>query len=432
MKIYVKEGFVTDNSSVCEAGCYFVKTAANAKFKAAAEAKGAKIINLAECKRLLGIDESIKIIGITGTNGKTTTAAAICVTLLNLGYGCGLCGTRGAFINGERIDDKALTTSEILRTLSYLKAASERGCEYFVMEVSSHAIAQKRIESLEFAMKIFTNLTQDHLDYHGTFEEYARVKSEFFADDAPKLINIDDRGGIKFNPANAQTYSLHADADADFAPSEYSLEGGIRATLKTQRGQVALSSNLYGEFNLYNLIAAVSCVATLTDRPLEQIARAAAKFDGVEGRMEVVSREPLVIVDFAHTPDGIEKVLNALRHRKIVAVFGAGGDRDRTKRPKMGAIAQKYAHRLVVTSDNPRSEEPESIIAEICGGLEMNESVKCIANRKEAIKYALESLAQDEILVILGKGDETYQEIKSVKYPFSDKEVVCELLDGCV
>ena len=305
MKICVKEGFVTDNSSVCEAGCYFVKTAANAKFEAAAEAKGAKIINLAECKRLLGIDENIKIIGITGTNGKTTTAAAICATLLNLGYGCGLCGTRGAFINGERIDDKALTTSEILRTLSYLKAASERGCEYFVMEVSSHAIAQKRIESLEFAMKIFTNLTQDHLDYHGTFEEYARVKSEFFVDDAPKLINIDDRGGIKFNPANALTYALHA--NADFAPSEYSLEDGIRATLKTPRGQVALSSNLHGEFNLYNLIAAASCVATLTDRPLEQIARAAAKFDGVEGRMEVVSREPLVIVDFAHTPDGIER-----------------------------------------------------------------------------------------------------------------------------
>ena len=428
MKIYVKEGFVTDNSSVCEAGCYFVKTATNAKFEAAAKAKGAKIINLSECKRLLGIDENIKIIGITGTNGKTTTAALICATLLNLGYGCGLCGTRGAFINGERIDDKALTTSEILRTLSYLKAASERGCEYFVMEVSSHAIAQKRIESLSFAMKIFTNLTQDHLDYHGTLEEYARVKSEFFADDAPKLINIDDRGGIKFNPANALTYALHA--GADFAPSEYSLEGGIRAALKTPRGQMALSSNLHGEFNLYNLIAAASCVATLTDRPLEQIARAAAEFDGVEGRMEVVSREPLVIVDFAHTPDGIEKVLNALRHRKIVAGFGAGGDRDRTKRPKMGAIAQKYAHRLVVTSDNPRSEEPESIIAEICDGLEMNERVKCIANRKEAIKYALESLAQDEILVILGKGDETYQEIKGVKYPFSDKEVVRELLDG--
>lgn len=428
MKIYVKEGFVTDNSNECEAGCYFVKTATNAKFEAVAEANGAKIINLGECKRLLGIDENIKIIGITGTNGKTTTAAAIYATLLNLGYGCGLCGTRGAFINGERIDDKALTTSEILRTLSYLKAASERGCEYFVMEASSHAIAQKRIESLSFAMKIFTNLTQDHLDYHGTFEEYARVKSEFFADDAPKLINIDDRGGIKFNPANALTYALYT--DADFVPVEYSLEGGIRGTLKTPRGQMALSSNLHGEFNLYNLIAAVACVATLTDRPLEQVARAAAEFDGVEGRMEVVSREPLVIVDFAHTPDGIEKVLNALRHRKIVAVFGAGGDRDRTKRPKMGAIAQKYAHRLVVTSDNPRSEEPEGIIAEICGGLDMNERVKCIANRKEAIKYALESLVQDEILVILGKGDETYQEIKGVKHPFSDKQVVRELLDA--
>ena len=428
MKIRLENSFITDNSAECEAGCFFMRTSANAKFESEAAQKGAQIISIAQAKKLLKIDPRIKIVGITGTNGKTTTAAAIYSTLLDLGFSCGLSGTRGAFINERRIDEKGLTTSSVLKTMSYLHEASKQGCEYFVMEVSSHAIAQNRIQGLNFALKIFTNLSQDHLDYHGSMQEYAAVKSSFFADDAPKLINIDDRGGIKFNPANALTYALHA--DADFAPGEYSLEGGICAMLKTPHGQMALSSNLHGEFNLYNLIAAVSCIATLTDRPLDEIARAAAGFEGVEGRMEVVSREPLVIVDFAHTPDGIEKVLNALRHRKIVAVFGAGGDRDRTKRPKMGAIAQKYAYRLVVTSDNPRSEEPESIIAEICGGLEMNERVKCISNRKEAIKYALESLAQDEILVILGKGDETYQEIKGVKYPFSDKEVVRELLDG--
>ena len=164
MKISVENSFITDDSNECEQGAYFVQTTANAKFAESAVKNGAKIITLEECKKLLKIDESLKIVGITGTNGKTTTAAAIYETLRNLGKKCGLSGTRGAFIEGEQIDDKALTTSAILKTLSYLKAASEQCCEYFVMEVSSHAIAQKRIESLNFALKIFTNLTQDHLD----------------------------------------------------------------------------------------------------------------------------------------------------------------------------------------------------------------------------------------------------------------------------
>ena len=348
MKIYIKDGFVTDNSNECEIGGYFVRTSANDKFTTAAIQKGAVAIELDECKKLLGINENIKIVGITGTNGKTTTASAIYSILRDLGYGCGLCGTRGAFINGERIDEKSLTTGEILRTLSYLKAASERCCEYFVMEVSSHAITQKRIESLDFS---------------------------------------------------------------------------------TPSGDLTLNSPLQGEFNLYNLTAAIGCVVALTNESLDKIGLVASKFGGVAGRMEVVSRVPLVIVDFAHTPDGIEKVLNALRHYKIVAVLGAGGDRDRTKRPKMGAIAQKYASRIVITSDNPRSEDPEAIIDEICGGVAMGENAIRIADRKQAIKTALKGLKRDEILVILGKGDEEYQEIKGVKYPFSDKKVVLEILD---
>ena len=192
---------------------------------------------------------------------------------------------------------------------------------------------------------------------------------------------------------------------------------------------MTLNSPLQGEFNLYNLTAAIGCVVALTNESLDKIGLAASKFGGVAGRMEVVSRVPLVIVDFAHTPDGIEKVLNALRHYKIVAVLGAGGDRDRTKRPKMGAIAQKYASRIVITSDNPRSEDPEAIIDEICGGVAMGENAIRIADRKQAIKTALQGLKRDEILVILGKGDEEYQEIKGVKYPFSDKKVVLEILD---
>ena len=185
---------------------------------------------------------------------------------------------------------------------------------------------------------------------------------------------------------------------------------------------------MQGEFNLYNLIAAVGCVITLSGKSLSQISKAISNFGGVAGRMEVVNTNPLVIVDFAHTPDGLEKVLNALRHYKILTVFGAGGDRDRTKRPQMGKIAQQYSNRIIITSDNPRSENPESIIDEICAGVVMNEKVRRISDRKEAIRTALNDLQKDEILVILGKGDEEYQEVNGVKYSFSDKNVVLEIL----
>lgn len=427
MKIYINDSFVTDNSNECEAECFFVKTHTNRKFKDAALDKGAKIISLDECKKILNIDRNIKIIGVTGTNGKTTVAAAIYSTMLDLGYGCGLCGTRGAFINGKRIDEKALTTSEILRTLSYLKAASEEKCEFFVMEVSSHAIDQNRIESLEFAMKIFTNLTQDHLDYHKTFEEYARVKSSFFQDEGLKLINIDD-GKLKFNAKGALTYSLKK--PASFYSASYGLQDGINAVIKTPNGDIKINSNLQGEFNLYNLIAAIGCVMSLTDKSGAEISQAAANFGGVEGRMEVVNQNPLVIVDFAHTPDGIEKVLSALCHYEIVAVFGAGGDRDNTKRPKMGYIVQRFAKLSIVTSDNPRSEEPMDIINQICAGMNMNDNVICEPDRKKAIEIGLNSLKEGQILVILGKGDESYQEIKGVKHPFSDKKIVSDFVGG--
>ena len=427
MKIYIENSFITDNSNECESGCLFVQTRTNSKFTQSAMDKGAKIISLDDCKRLLSIDEDIKIIGITGTNGKTTTAAAIYSILLDLGYRCGLCGTRGAFINDERIDEKALTTSEILRTISYLKVAGEQKCEFFVMEVSSHAIDQNRIEGLKFAAKIFTNLTQDHLDYHKTFEEYARVKSSFFDDDSFKIINIDD-GNLKFNAKNTLTYSLRK--PASFSPIAYGLKNGINAIVKTPKGDLEIASNLQGEFNLYNLIAATACVLSLTDKSCEEVSSAVTNFSGVEGRMEVVNQNPLVIVDFAHTPDGIEKVLSALCHYEIVAVFGAGGDRDNTKRPKMGYIVQRFAKLAIVTSDNPRSEEPMDIINQICAGMNMNDNVICEPDRKKAIEIGLNSLKEGQILVILGKGDESYQEIKGVKHLFSDKKIVSDFVGG--
>ena len=402
-------------------------TSANAKFAPEAAQKGAQIISIAQAKELLKIDPRIKIVGITGTNGKTTTAAAIYSTLLDLGFSCGLSGTRGAFINERRIDEKGLTTSSVFKTMSYLCKASKQGCEYFVMEVSSHAIAQNRIEGLNFALKIFTNLSQDHLDYHGSMQEYAAVKSSFFADDAPKLINADD-GYIKFNPANALTYGIKN--AASFGVSGYGLKGGIDALVRTPNGDnTQLQSDLIGEFNLYNLTAAFAAVKILTKLPNEKIAKALANFGGVEGRVQIVNKNPLVIVDFAHTPDGIEKVLNALRASgEIIAVFGAGGDRDHGKRPKMGAIAEHFAKICIVTSDNPRSEDPDEIIKQICAGMRRKDKILKIADRKEAIARALDLAKNGEMIAILGKGDETYQEIKGVKHPFSDKQVVSELV----
>lgn len=422
MKIAINDTFVTDNTSECENGCYFLQTKANAKYQAP---NNVHLINVHECKKLLNINKKIKLIGITGTNGKTTTAAAIYETLLNLGYKAGVCGTRGAFINNTKIDAKSLTTSQILKTLEYLKIASEQECEYFVMEVSSHAIAQDRIEGLKFDLKIFTNLSQDHLDYHKNMQEYADVKNSFLSDDSTKIINIDDKY-VKFNHTNAITYALKN--NAMIKASEIDLDSGIQAILEISGKSVKFSSSLQGEFNLYNLMAAFGAVKILTNKNIEQISNALAKFNGVEGRMQVVSQNPLVIVDFAHTPDGMEKVLNALRHLSLVVVFGAGGDRDKTKRPLMGQIAQKYARVCVVTSDNPRSEDPMSIIDEIVSGMDKTNTI-LNPDRKEAIKIGLNELKPNEALVILGKGDEDYQEINGIKYPFSDEQVALELLN---
>ncbi|MCI6642030.1 MULTISPECIES: UDP-N-acetylmuramoyl-L-alanyl-D-glutamate--2,6-diaminopimelate ligase [Campylobacter] len=427
MKIKFQNTFITDNSKECQNGAYFMQTDANMKFADSALKNGAKIISIDEAKKMLNINKNIKIVGITGTNGKTTTAAAIYSTLLDLGFKCGLSGTRGAFINDRRIDEKGLTTSSVFKTIGYLYEASKEGCEFFIMEVSSHAIAQNRIQGLNFALKIFTNLTQDHLDYHKTMEEYARVKSSFFKDDTPKLINK-DAGGITYNKTNARTYALKQ--IATYSVLAYSVKGAIDALLRTPDGEIQIESPLVGEFNLYNLMAAFAAVKILTNYDNNKIAKALANFGGVEGRVQIVSRNPYVVVDFAHTPDGIEKVLNALKDHELIVVFGAGGDRDKTKRPKMGAIVEHFAKTAIITSDNPRSEDPNVIIDEIESGMREKNKIIKIENRAEAIKKAISLAKNGEMVVILGKGDETYQEIKGVKHHFNDKECVLEILKG--
>ncbi len=423
MKLKLDQSFITDNTLECEKDCFFLKTAQNMNFSSKALEKGAKIINVEECKKLLKIDENIKIIGITGTNGKTTTAAAIYSILLDLGFKCGLCGTRGAFINDEQIDEKSLTTSPILKTLEYLQLATQKKCDFFIMEVSSHALVQNRIEGLNFAAKIFTNITQDHLDFHGSFENYKAAKELFFTDESLKFINKDALM-IKFNVRNAFTYGI--ENPSLYQVKAYSLEDGISAIVTLKDQSFHIDSPLLGLFNLYNLLAASACVNELVKPNLKDLEKAISGFGGVCGRVEQVANG--VIVDFAHTPDGIEKVLDTLKNKKLIVVFGAGGDRDKTKRPLMGKIVEHFAKIAIITSDNPRSEEPKDIMNEILSGFQNPDKALMIEDRKEAINKALKLKEKDDLVVILGKGDENTQEIKGVKYPFSDKVVVNEIL----
>ena len=419
--------YITDNSNECDASGIFLVTDQNRAYEQKARENGCqKCMSAQEVLDLLGITNAIKIIGITGTNGKTTTAAAIYSIVLDLGKKVGLQGTRGCFINEHRIEDKSLTTPPILQTISNLKRACEEGCEYFVMEVSSHAIVQNRIDGLTFALKILTNVTQDHLDFHKTIEEYIAVKSRFFEDDSLKLINKDETK-IRFNPINALTYGI--EHPATYKVLAYSLKEGISAAIAKMNDKVYdFESSLHGFFNLANLLAAISAVDVLGVASMDKICEAVEQFGGVEGRMEVVSVEPLVIVDFAHTPDGMEKVMESMKDKELIVVFGAGGDRDRTKRPKMGAMAERYAKEIVVTSDNPRSEVPQVIIDEILSGMRAHENVYVEVDRHEAIEKALKLQKPHQALLILGKGDETYQEIAGVKYPFDDRNVVKEII----
>jgi UDP-N-acetylmuramoyl-L-alanyl-D-glutamate--2,6-diaminopimelate ligase len=424
---FQKDGylFLTDDTSKLDKDTLFLKTAQNSVYYDKLEVK----------PETLTVDELIsfwdlakmRVVGVTGTNGKTTVTAAIYSFLLDLGEKPALQGTRGLFAQERRIEEKSMTTPSILETLHNMKQTMDFGCNYFIMEVSSHAIDQKRIEGLTFALKVHTNVTSDHLDYHGTVEEYRRVKSLFFADESPKLLNKDDIKNITYNPIGAQSYGV--DEPATFKVQAFSLLHGITAGIKHLQTEATFHSPMVGLFNLFNLMAAIGSVQMLTGRSIEEICEVVEYFAGVSGRMEVVSRDPLVIVDFAHTDDGMHAVLESMKDRDLSVVFGAGGNRDKEKRPRMGAVAGRYANKIYVTSDNPRDEVPEMILEDILLGLHGKDHVTATPDRRLAIKMALDTLEENEVLLILGKGDEDYQEIKGVKHPFDDREVVRELLE---
>lgn len=417
--------YLSENSTDCDAETAFVITGLNRRYRDDAVARGAhSLLTPAQIAPLFGLDR-IRIVGITGTNGKTTTASAIYSMLLDLGYKAALQGTRGFFANDTTIEGKSLTTPTLLHTYRHIYQAVQMGCDYFIMEVSSHAIEQERIEGIDFDLKILTNITQDHLDYHGTLEEYIRVKNSFFQDGGKKLINKDEPNA-QFEVRGAYTYSI--ENPSTYRIAAYSLNDGLSGILQHFEQLVPFVSPMYGFFNLYNLTAAMAAVHLLSGGTLEAVTDVCGEFAGVSGRMEVVSQTPPVIVDFAHTPDGMAQVLNALKAKELLVVFGAGGDRDRSKRPQMGRVAESLAKRLYVTSDNPRTEDPDAIIAGILEGMEHPENAVVEPNRKAAIARALQDREADDVVVILGKGDEQFQIIYDHKFPFDDREVVRELL----
>ena len=417
--------FVSENSQECDSSTAFVLTTQNKRYLDNAKENGAhSIVEVEEIAPMFGVNH-IKIIGITGTNGKTTTAAAIYSLLLDLGHKVAMQGTRGFYMNDEIVEGKTLTTPSVLNTYKHIYQAVSAGCEYFIMEVSSHAIVQRRIEGIPFALKILTNITQDHLDFHGSLEEYIAVKNSFFADESLKLINKDE-ARAEFNYKNANSYGI--ENPATYRIIAYTMNEGISAVMQNFQEIETFTTELYGFFNLYNMTAAVSAVHLLTDHTISEIAEVTANFAGVSGRMERVSEEPLVIVDFAHTPDGMQQILNSLKEKELLVVFGAGGDRDRSKRPIMGRVASSFAKKIYVTSDNPRHEDPDAIIQDIVDGIQEKGKVVINPNRKEAIAQALKDQEGDEVILILGKGDERYQIIYDQKFPFDDREVVRELL----
>lgn len=377
----------------------------------------------------------LKLIGVTGTNGKTSVSTLLFDVFRNLGYDSALLSTVEIRI-GEEIIPATHTTPDVITINKILAEAVEKGCEFAFMEVSSHGIAQNRIEGLHFKVAGFTNLTHDHLDYHKTFEEYLKTKKRFFdelEDTAIAITNVDDKNGnvmLQNTKAKKKSYALKTMADYHGKFLEVDFNG----MLLNFNGK-EFWTTLTGKFNVYNLLLVFGIAAELGFEQGE-ILQAVSKLKRVNGRFETFKSDGGIffIVDYAHTPDALENILDSIndirtKNERLITVFGCGGDRDHSKRPEMGNIATKKSTLAIITSDNPRTEDPGQIIKEIEAGVEPQNFSKytSIPDRKEAIKMAIRFAEPKDIVLVAGKGHETYQEINGVKHHFDDKEVINEL-----
>ncbi len=377
--------------------------------------------------------ESMQVVGVTGTNGKTTVATLLFNLFLSLGYKCGLLSTVNNRI-GTTVLPATHTTPDTVSIQSLLSAMKNAGCVYVFMEVSSHAIHQKRISGIRFSGAVFTNISHDHLDYHKTFDEYIKVKKTFFDNltpDAFALVNADDkRGMVMLQNTSAVKNAYGLKLPAGFKGKV--LENNLTGLVMNIDGREA-HFRMIGTFNAYNLLAVYGVAILLGKDPIDVLS-VLSNLNGAPGRFETfmsASEKVLGIVDYAHTPDALLNVLatiNQLRTKdsRLISVVGCGGDRDTAKRPLMAEVACEHSDRVIFTSDNPRSEDPEQILDDMEKGLSHSQRRKIlrIRDRGEAIKTACALSGAEDIILIAGKGHETYQEIKGVQYPFDDKAVL--------
>ncbi len=380
--------------------------------------------------------ENIRLVGVTGTNGKTTIASLLYQLFKKAGYKVGLLSTVKIMVDEQEF--KAThTTPDSLTINKYLDLMVQEGCEFCFMEVSSHGVHQKRTEALRFEGGVFTNLSHDHLDYHNTFAEYRDVKKSFF-DNLPKsafaITNIDDKNGLVMlqnTKAKKLTYALKSYADYKAQILENQLSGLL---LKINDNEVWVK--LIGSFNAYNLLAIYGVAVELGIEKVEAL-RLLSELESVSGRFQFIVSDSKItaIVDYAHTPDALENVLKTIedirtKNEQLITVVGCGGDRDKTKRPIMANIASSMSDKAIFTSDNPRTENPETIIEEMEKGVEPQNFKKTVSilDRKQAIKTACQLANPNDIILIAGKGHETYQEINGVRHDFDDLQIVTELL----
>lgn len=382
--------------------------------------------------------EKLKLVGITGTNGKTTCATLLFELFQNMGYAVGLLSTVENKIN-DKVLDTSFTTPDAVQLNALLSEMVEEGCTHCFMEVSSHALVQHRVSGLDFVGGVFTNITHDHLDYHKTFDEYIAAKKLLFdglSSNAFALVNTDDkRGLVMLQNTKAEKNRMAIKSMADFK---------VRIIHNTIQGLelnfdgIDVWFKLIGEFNAYNLLT-VYAVARLLGENKEDVLSSLSLANGVNGRFQKVenSADILAIVDYAHTPDALENVLETIdslrtKAELLVTVVGCGGDRDKDKRPKMAQIAAKFSDKVILTSDNPRTEDPKAILDDMWAGVPKSKerNVMVIADRKEAIRTACNLANGNDIVLVAGKGHETYQEVNGVRHHFDDKEILNELLNA--
>ncbi len=379
--------------------------------------------------------QSMNIIGITGTNGKTSTAFLLRQVIEKVtGQKVGLVGTVENCL-GDKTVPAERTTPQSIQLQEMFAQMRNNGCRYAVMEVSSHAIDQERIGGIRFRVAAFTNLTQDHLDYHKTMENYCDTKARLFARCDRAVVNADDSWKDRIlQSCTVPVIGTGLEKKAElYAENVQLFADSVSFTAVYGEARQEVFVPIPGKFTVYNVLTVLGCALQL-DISLKEAAESLKTVSGVKGRVEVVptpGKDYTILIDYAHTPDGLENVLSSVKSfckGKLIAVFGCGGDRDPVKRPIMGAIGVKYADLAVITSDNPRTEAPDAIISDIVQGLAGAENYKVIENRPQAIKYAMDIGKKDDIIVLAGKGHETYQEIMGVKHHLDEREVVQAIL----